>query len=234
MLHGLQEIDNLQLDHNEISCIEADAINGLNRLEIVTLNFNNLTTLPVLPLARLIDLRVLRLHDNQFVCDCRLLWLAKYLKSHPFLGLNARCQDGDTFNSKDITSLIDDEKQCNSMDVDDIDYTCNVPVCPYPCTCFNGVVDCKDKDLIEIPRNIPDNTIELRLEKNRILEIPPKIFSHLKKLRRLDISNNLISTIYPDSFAGLKSLNSLILSNNQLVHLPLGLFHHEFTHLQLL
>jgi hypothetical protein len=210
MLHGLQEIDNLQLDHNEISCIEADVINGLNRLEIV------------------------RLHDNQFVCDCRLLWLAKYLKSHPFLGLNARCQDGETFNSKDITSLIDDEKQCNSMDVDDIDYTCNVPVCPYPCTCFNGVVDCKDKDLIEIPRNIPDNTIELRLEKNRILEIPPKIFSHLKKLRRLDISNNLISTIYPDSFAGLKSLNSLILSNNQLVHLPLGLFHHEFTHLQLL
>jgi hypothetical protein len=24
-----------QLDHNEISCIEAEAINGLNRLEIV-------------------------------------------------------------------------------------------------------------------------------------------------------------------------------------------------------
>lgn len=47
------------------------------------------------------------------------------------------------------------------IDVDDIDYTCNVPVCPYPCTCFNGVVDCKDKDLIEIPRNIPDTTIEL-------------------------------------------------------------------------
>ncbi len=45
--------------------------------------------------------------------------------------------------------------------MDDIDYTCNVPVCPYPCTCFNGVVDCKDKDLIEIPRNIPETTIEL-------------------------------------------------------------------------
>ncbi len=56
-----------------------------------------------------------RLHDNQFVCDCRLLWLAKYLKLHPFLGLNARCQDDDRLNSKDITSLIDDEKQCNSM-----------------------------------------------------------------------------------------------------------------------
>jgi hypothetical protein len=47
------------------------------------------------------------------------------------------------------------------LDADDIEYTCNVPVCPYPCTCFNGVVDCKDKDLIEIPRNIPETTIEL-------------------------------------------------------------------------
>jgi hypothetical protein len=56
-----------------------------------------------------------RLHDNQFVCDCRLLWLAKYLKSHPFLGLNARCQDSNTLSYKDITLLIDDEKQCNSM-----------------------------------------------------------------------------------------------------------------------
>ncbi|CAF3326924.1 unnamed protein product [Rotaria socialis] len=193
MLQGLQAIDNLQLDHNEITCMEAEAINGLNRLEII------------------------RLHDNQFVCDCRLLWLAKYLKLHPFLGLNARCQDADTLSHKDITSLMDDEKQCNSMDIDDIDYTCNVPVCPYPCTCFNGVVDCKDKDLVEIPRNIPDTTIELRLEKNRISEISPKIFSHLKKLRRLDISNNLISTIYPDSFTGLKSLNSLLLNANKLV-----------------
>ncbi|CAF1267962.1 unnamed protein product, partial [Adineta ricciae] len=208
-LQGLQEIDNLQLDHNEISCIEAEAINGFNRLEIV------------------------RLHDNQFVCDCRLLWLAKYLKLHPFLGLNARCQDSNTLTSRDITSLIDDEKQCNSMDIDDIDYTCNVPVCPYPCTCFNGVVDCKDKDLTEIPRNIPDTTIELRLEKNQITEVPPKMFSHLKKLRRLDISNNLIATIYPDSFAGLKSLNSLILYRNNLKMLPSEVFS-ELNSLQLL
>jgi hypothetical protein len=60
-----------------------------------------------------------------------------------------------------IYFLIINWKYFSIIDVDDIDYTCNVLVCPYPCTCFNGVVDCKDKDLIEIPRNIPDNTIEL-------------------------------------------------------------------------
>ncbi|CAF1141757.1 unnamed protein product [Rotaria sp. Silwood1] len=233
MLQGLQEINNLQLDHNEISCIEPEAINGLQRLEILTLNSNNLTTLPMLPFAQLNDLRVLRLHDNYFVCDCRLLWLAKYLKFHLFLGLNTQCQDTNTWSFKDIILLIDDAKQCNRMDTDDIDYTCNVFVCPYPCTCFNGVVDCKDKNLIEIPKNIPDTTIELRLEKNQITEILPKVFIHLKKLRRLDLSNNFISIIYPDSFTGLKSLNSLILYRNNLKMLPSGVFN-ELNSLQLL
>ncbi len=34
---------------------------------------------------------------------------------HLFLGLNTQCQDIDTLNFKDITSLINDEKRCNSM-----------------------------------------------------------------------------------------------------------------------
>jgi hypothetical protein len=100
------------------------------------------------------------------------------LKVHPFLGRNVQCQDTDTRHFKDITELINDENRCNSIgkflqlikrliihfvliDMDGIEDTCSVFVCPYPCSCFNGVVDCKDKDLIEIPRNIPDTTIEL-------------------------------------------------------------------------
>ncbi|UJR08620.1 hypothetical protein I4U23_012879 [Adineta vaga] len=233
MFQGLQEMNNLQLDHNEISCIESEAFNDLKRLEIITLNSNNLTTLPMLPFEQFRNLRVLRLHDNPFMCDCRLLWLAKYLHTHSFLGINTQCKDSDTLISKDLTTLIHNEGQCSSMDSEDIEYRCNVFICPYPCVCFNGVVDCKDKDLIEIPRNIPDTTIELRLEKNRIMEIPPRAFSYLKRLRRLDLSNNLISTIYPDSFTGLKSLNSLILYRNNLKILPSEVFN-ELNSLQLL
>ncbi|CAF0996746.1 unnamed protein product [Adineta ricciae] len=230
---GLHELTNLQLDHNEISCIEPEAINGLKRLEIITLNSNNLTTLPTLPFAQLLNLRVLRLHDNPFICDCRLLWLAKYLRVQSFLGINTQCQDSDTSISKDIAILLNDEERCSAMDYEDIEYKCNVFICPYPCVCFNGVVDCKDKELTEIPQNIPDSTVELRLEKNRIIEIPPKAFSYLKRLRRLDLSNNLISIIYPNSFAGLQSLNSLILYRNNLKMLPSEIFN-ELNSLQLL
>ncbi|CAF1173091.1 unnamed protein product [Didymodactylos carnosus] len=229
----LVSLEKLDLSSNRLRAVNQGMFQGLVEIDNFTVNYNNLTTLPLLPFARLLDLRVLRLHDNPFICDCRLLWLAKYLKLHPYLGLNARCQQPDTLNYKDITSLVEEEKQCSSMDADDIEYTCNVPICPYPCSCFNGVVDCKDKELNEIPRNIPDTTIELRLEKNRIIEIPPKVFSHLKKLRRLDLSNNMISSVYPDSFTGLKSLNSLILYRNNLKMLPSRAFS-DLNSLQLL
>ncbi len=33
--------------------------------------------------------------------------------------------------------------------------------CPYQCSCENGIVDCKEKGLTEIPRNLPTNTVEL-------------------------------------------------------------------------
>ncbi|CAF0793366.1 unnamed protein product [Didymodactylos carnosus] len=226
-------LEKLRLNSNKLNHILDGTFSALKQLQRLTLNYNNLTTLPLLPLARLLDLRVLRLHDNSFICDCRLLWLAKYLKLHPFLGLNARCQQPDTLNHKDITSLVEEEKQCNSMDADDIEYTCNVPICPHPCTCFNGVVDCKDKELNEIPRNIPDTTIELRLEKNRIIEIPPKVFSHLKKLRRFILYRNNLKMLPSRAFSDLSALQLLHLYNNQLVYLPLGIFN-QLSHLQLL
>lgn len=58
-----------------------------------------------------------RVHDNHFICDCRLLWLAKYLQSHPRLSLNTQCQDVDTLNFKSLSSLIDneDENRCLNL-----------------------------------------------------------------------------------------------------------------------
>ncbi len=39
---------------------------------------------------------------------------------------------------------------------------CNMePMCPFPCTCTDGIVDCRDKGLTKIPDNIPEGTTEL-------------------------------------------------------------------------
>lgn len=48
-----------------------------------------------------------------------------------------------------------------------------------------------------------------RLEQNFITELLPKAFSHFKRLRRIDLSNNNISRVAHDAFAGLKSLTTL-------------------------
>lgn len=33
--------------------------------------------------------------------------------------------------------------------------------CPFPCTCMDGVVDCRDKGLTALPQHIPETTTEL-------------------------------------------------------------------------
>lgn len=33
--------------------------------------------------------------------------------------------------------------------------------CPFPCSCENGVVDCKEKSLTQIPTNLPSTAVEL-------------------------------------------------------------------------
>lgn len=68
------------LDQNALSCVETGVLGDCPRLEIVSLNGNNLTTLPAGMFDRITDLRILRLSDNMFYCDCNLGWLARWLR----------------------------------------------------------------------------------------------------------------------------------------------------------
>lgn len=52
----------------------------LTQVEILSLNGNNLTMLPNELFYKMADLRILRLVDNQFFCDCNLAWLGRWLK----------------------------------------------------------------------------------------------------------------------------------------------------------
>ncbi|XP_046386290.1 protein slit isoform X2 [Ischnura elegans] len=99
------------------------------------------------------------------------------------------------------------------------------PQCPHPCRCADGIVDCREKALSQVPDYLPEATTELRLEQNEITEIPPKAFAPYKKLRRIDLSNNHIAKVASDAFLGLKSLTSLVLYGNKITDLPAGVFY---------
>lgn len=97
--------------------------------------------------------------------------------------------------------------------------------CPSACTCgSDNRVVCRERGLTEIPANIPDTVTELRLEMNRIREIPSKAFSRFKHLRRIDLNNNEIIKIAADAFYGLKHLDTLVLYGNSITELGQGIF----------
>ncbi|XP_067134486.1 protein slit-like isoform X2 [Centruroides vittatus] len=231
-LRGAPRLKNLQMDNNEITCVDDAALRGLKDMEILTLNKNNLTTLGRDLFENMKKLRVLRLSDNPLTCDCRLAWLAGWLRRNPRLGLFSKCMMPFYLRSKAVAELHEVDFVCNG--VEEAPAGCNrEPLCPHPCKCYDGVVDCRDKGLLRIPDHIPDSATELRLEQNKISEVTSKAFSSYKQLKRIDLSNNAITKISGDAFSGLKSITSLVLYGNKITDLPQGIFK-GLTSLQLL
>ncbi|KAK3096058.1 hypothetical protein FSP39_022615 [Pinctada imbricata] len=169
-------------------------------------------------------LRTLRMMDNQFVCDCRLQWLSRWLRDNPRLGMYTECVSPRQLQGIEVKDIQEAGFKCNSVSVPLPDQCSSSAFCPKKCTCTEGVVDCRDLGLTEMPEKFPEESIEIRLEQNHIVSIPSKAFANLRNLRRIDMSNNQISHIAPDAFRGLLSLNSLVLYGNKISDLPLGVF----------
>lgn len=224
-LRGSPLLKNLQIDNNELTCVDDGAIRGLKDMEILTLNANNLTTLGKDLFEGMTKLRVLRIADNKLICDCHIQWLARWLRRNPRLALFTRCTSPFPLRGKNVAELQDSDFKCTGIEERKEPEGCNMePMCPYPCSCSDGIVDCRDKGLTKIPDNIPEGTTELRLEQNQIGVVPVKAFAPYKRLRRIDLSNNQITDVAGDAFHGLKSLTSLVLYGNKITDLPAGIF----------
>ncbi|XP_050396315.1 slit homolog 2 protein [Patella vulgata] len=250
-LKSSTKLKNLQLDHNEITCVSDQAIRGLHDMEILTLSNNNITTLPKDVFSSMSKLRVLRISENKLVCDCHLAWLARWLRNQPTLALFTECANPQHLKNKELAELQESDFKCIVPDFfselendllywrltvnsdglsdgvrdDHHNQHCIVDnLCPHKCTCTEGVIDCRNKGLSQIPDNIPETATEIRMEQNHITEIPSRVFEDMKKLRRIDFSNNQIAYLAPDAFAGLHSLSSLVLYGNKIVDLPPGVF----------
>ncbi|XP_064466119.1 protein slit-like isoform X2 [Ornithodoros turicata] len=225
MFKGAPLLKNLQIDNNEIACIDDGAIRGMRDMEILTLNKNNLTVLEKDLFEGMPKLRVLRISENPFSCDCHLSWLASWLRRNSRLGLFTKCSMPFYLKGKSIAELQEEDFRCVGTSREPLKDCVREPMCPYPCSCYDGVVDCRDKGLTRIPENIPETTTELRLEQNQITDIPPHAFTPMKRLRKIDLSNNEIAKVAADAFSGLKSLTSLVLYGNKITDLPPGIFH---------
>uniref|UniRef100_A0A674AE78 Slit homolog 1b (Drosophila) n=1 Tax=Salmo trutta TaxID=8032 RepID=A0A674AE78_SALTR len=218
------DIRNLQLDKNHITCIEEGAFRALRTLEVLTLNNNNISSIPVSSFNHMPKLRTFRLHSNSLRCDCHLSWLSPWLRQRPTLGLYTQCSSPPTLRGLNLAELQKNEFTCSGKGSEGRPCSLASGSCPPMCSCSNNIVDCRGKGLTAIPAHLPEAMTEIRLEQNGIKSVPPGAFTSYKKLRRIDLSNNQISEIAPDVFQGLRALNSLVLYGNKITDLPRGLF----------
>ncbi|XP_031640036.1 peroxidasin homolog [Contarinia nasturtii] len=91
--------------------------------------------------------------------------------------------------------------------------------CPKSCKCSDtfGIVDCSQQNLVEVPKNLPNNTNQLNLSHNLLTTLNVSDLINCRQLQRLDLNNNQIETIInTEDFAKLPGLHYLDLSSNAL------------------
>ncbi|CAD6190609.1 unnamed protein product [Caenorhabditis auriculariae] len=219
-LRGPKNMRNLQMDKNNLVCLETNVISSWNSLEVLTVNNNNLTTLGEIDMMP--NLRLFRLSENPWLCDCRLKWMKRSTTGQA--ATHAKCAKPATLQGSSINSVDESMMKCSGIEKRATASCKEARVCPAVCTCTETTVDCRDRGLMHIPANLPPHTTELRLEENFITYVPPKAFHNLKNLRRLELSKNSINEISPKAFEGLHNLNILALYGNNLTELPVDAF----------
>src|SRR6218665_54879 len=58
-----------------------------------------------------------RIGDNELTCDCNLIWLSKWLRQNPTMGLFTRCASPSRFRNTELAELEESELICDSNDV---------------------------------------------------------------------------------------------------------------------
>ena len=103
---------------------------------------------------------------------------------------------------------------------------------PLPCTCRSDVIDCKSKQLSQVPvfsrHNEQYSPISLYLSNNQLTVIPAYAFTNLSTINAtvitLYLRHNHISNIENHAFSGVENAVKVIsLEYNNLTHLPLAL-----------
>uniref|UniRef100_A0A803VV60 Slit guidance ligand 3 n=1 Tax=Ficedula albicollis TaxID=59894 RepID=A0A803VV60_FICAL len=190
-------------------------------LEILTLNNNNITRIPVTSFNHMPKIRTLRLHSNFLHCDCHLAWLSDWLRQRRTIGQFTFCLAPVGLRGFLVAEVQKKDFVCSGNPP-----SCSASsiTCPSACTCSNNVVDCRGRGLTEIPANLPEDIWEIVLYGNKITEIPQGLFDDLVSLQLLLLNANKINCLRVNTFQGLHNLKLLSLYDNKLQTVSKGLF----------
>ncbi|KAM6180569.1 trophoblast glycoprotein [Erethizon dorsatum] len=96
--------------------------------------------------------------------------------------------------------------------------------CPAPCECSEAArtVKCVNRNLTEVPADLPPYVRTLFLTGNQLAVLPSSAFARrppLAELATLNLSSSRLEEVHAGAFEDLPSLRQLDLSHNPLVHL---------------
>lgn len=238
MFSQFTQLRSLDLQQNDISMVEERAFSGLSQLTTLLLQHNRLKTASeevLLPLPRL---TYLRLYDNPWSCHCSLDSLVTTLQvpSNRNLGNYAKCAEPLSLRGQKLKKVNVDSLCANDNQVDrrpgsgeegrprpppikvkpEATSMCHTYMFPKP------KLDCSNKDLNNIPSDLPSDIVKMDLSRNTIKHLRPKQFLLSKDLKLLNLSSNSLQHIDTAAFAGLLYLHELDLSNNSLHYFQYG------------
>ena len=219
---GLDNLETLYLDGNQLSALPEDVFAGLGSLEELWLSSNQLSELPEDVFAGLGSLEELWLSSNQL----------SELPEDVFAGLgNLKML---RLSDNELTALPEDVfdglESLESLFLGVASYGNQLSELPEDV--FDGLSNLQrlrlsDNELTALPEDVfdgLDSLEELRLFRNRISTLSEDVFDGLDSLEHLHLGDNQISTLPEDVFDGLGSLEELWLNYNQFSELPEDVF----------
>ncbi|CAF2212003.1 unnamed protein product [Rotaria magnacalcarata] len=181
------------------------------------------------------------LHGNPLNCDC---WLGSILNasSIEIVDLSLlQCKSHSVINMSDNDFLCSYSQHC-AADCSCCDFeACDChSVCPPECLCLhdtswsNHIIQCQQRNLIDIHIHLPETITELNYEGNHIEDLKSFTFVGKKVLNKLNLAKNDIRNLTNDTFCGAANLREINLSYNRNLKIKLASFNELFSCLKYL
>lgn len=215
----LRRLQQLNLQHNNITDISAEALSGLVSLRIFNISYNNLETIPSGLFAGARDLQEIHLQNNKlFEIPKGLFHRLEQLLILDISGnqLSSHHVDNTTFSG--LIRLIVLKLAHNALT--------RIDSKTFRDLYFLQILDLRNNSIGYIDDNtfLPlYNLHTLNLAENRLHTINDELFNGLFVLSKLTLNNNLISIIEPSAFKNCSDLKELDLSTNQLQEVPVAI-----------
>ncbi|ALC41374.1 18w [Drosophila busckii] len=212
----LRRLQTLSLQHNNITTLGASALAGLSSLRVLNLSHNHLESLPAAAFAGNKELRELHLqHNDLFELPKGLLHRLEQLLVLDLSGnqLTSHHVDNNTFAG--LIRLIVLNLSNNALT--------RIGAKTFKELYFLQILDMRNNSIghIEEGAFLPlYNLHTLNLAENRLHTLDNRIFNGLYVLTKLTLNNNLISIVESQAFRNCSDLKELDLSSNQLLEVP--------------